>query len=204
MARITIKGRKDPIEISRERAVAVKNRWLGLNDQAKADPHDVFDLGDWAGEYGRIAEIDLDEPLAKLPQRVEIDEAAEEKKQADAWALLTVDQKADQLAYFVFAYKSRSGLFGVDPPQEVMDKARKIQAKYFKANPTQRRVPVAEFDTILPPKVRGISLLDRKSMERIPNGRICKVCGKPLVDQQDEYCSGECLMNDESGEIATA
>lgn len=62
MAKIIIKGRKEPIELDNETAKKVKHRWCGdvSTGAGKADPTDIVDLGDWAGEYGSIRSIELD------------------------------------------------------------------------------------------------------------------------------------------------
>lgn len=70
MALISIKGRKEPIEISNEIARKIKHRWCGdVNTGAgKADKTDILDLGEWAGEYGAIRSIELDRGPAPAPK----------------------------------------------------------------------------------------------------------------------------------------
>lgn len=62
MAKITIKGRKEPIEVENEIAKRVKSRWCGdpTTGAGKAQKDDILDLGEWAGEYGSIRSIELD------------------------------------------------------------------------------------------------------------------------------------------------
>lgn len=67
MALISIKGRKDPIEVPNDIARKVKRRWLGVFEtgEGKAEKTDVLDLGDWAGEYGQIKSVELDKFQSK-------------------------------------------------------------------------------------------------------------------------------------------
>lgn len=62
MARIKIRGRKEPIEVDNARARSVKALIFGNTDgTGKADPHEYLDLGDaWAGMVGQVDWIELD------------------------------------------------------------------------------------------------------------------------------------------------
>ena len=60
MAHIKVKGKREVIRLSRERAEKIKNRWLGINGQAKAEFSDICDLGDeWSGQYSQVVEVEL-------------------------------------------------------------------------------------------------------------------------------------------------
>ena len=59
MGRIKIKGRRENIELDDTRCQKLKNKWLGLNGERKADIKDLVDIGDWAGEYSQIDSIEI-------------------------------------------------------------------------------------------------------------------------------------------------
>lgn len=58
MALITLRGRKEPIEVPNERARMIKMRWAGDGLQ-KATSTDIVDLGNIAFEYGQIKSIEM-------------------------------------------------------------------------------------------------------------------------------------------------
>lgn len=61
MALIYVKRRKDPIKISNSRAQAVKDAKFGNGNTPKAENDEFLDLGIWAGQFGEIVQIELDE-----------------------------------------------------------------------------------------------------------------------------------------------
>lgn len=61
MALIKIRGRKDPIEIDREKGIKIKTLRFGdVNGRGKADSKDDLVIGDeWAGTVGLVEWVEL-------------------------------------------------------------------------------------------------------------------------------------------------
>lgn len=200
MARIVIKGRREPIEIEYERAAKIKNRWLGVNGEEKATKDDILDLGIWSGEYGRIAEIELipsftssqsvEDPLKKYED--------EEQKRIAEWVTLTPEQKGSRLSRFKLAYGHKTGKYNEPVPEDILKKAEKIQVDYYKKNPKAFGVPYEAFGDLLPPRTAP-TITEKMTMDKktVLSGKKC-ICGNPLTLKQ-EYCSGECLLKDKNG-----
>jgi hypothetical protein len=58
MALIYLSGRRDPLEVSNDKAKSIKTRWIGDN-VPKASSEDVVDLGVVTFSYGQIKQIEL-------------------------------------------------------------------------------------------------------------------------------------------------
>ena len=201
MARIKIRGRLEPIEMDNARAQKVKNRKFGLNGEQKAEAIDTVDLGDWAGEYGRIVEIEMTKEVnnnQSVDNRA-IEEEAERKK----WLALSPEAKAGALGRFKLSYAMRSGNYSAEPPAELLEKAKKILLKFFTENPTALSYG-NELDELLPQK-KAHSLAESMDMNKTleTNGRKCKKCGTDLTANKKEYCSGKCQLDDKNGELST-
>lgn len=157
MATIKIKGRTDPLRIPNDRARKLKERWLGDPNRSieKAPRTDIIDLGDWCGEYGQIASIELD----KAPPSEHVDDQHKEDeriaKENVAWLKQTPEQKALSLEKFKISFKMRHGF--TDPTQEQIDRAHQIQIDYYRAHPTELWVPNEAFGDLLPPSRSSLS-----------------------------------------------
>lgn len=203
MARIVIKGRRDPIEIENDRAQKIKDRWLGLNGAVKAEPNDVLDLGIWSGEYGRIGEIEMTFYSAGSPVE---DKTAkyqeEERKRLEEWAKLTPEEKGKRLAPFKLAYGVRTGKYNEPVPEDILKKAEKVQVEFYKKNPKAFGVPNEVFGSLLPPRTAPtIAQKMTVNTEKVLSGIKC-ICGKELYLGQ-EACSGKCLLEKKNGGLST-
>lgn len=84
MALISLKSRKDPIEVPNEKAKAIKARWGGL-DAPKASDDDIIDL-DWITfTFGQLKTIEITN-TRKIYEEDEYDRplTAEERKERDS------------------------------------------------------------------------------------------------------------------------
>lgn len=66
MANIFIRGEREPIQVSNERAREIKKLRFGVLSKdgqtivGKADPKEDLNLGEWAGEIGKITAIKIE------------------------------------------------------------------------------------------------------------------------------------------------
>lgn len=150
MARIKIRGRFEAIEIDNARAQKVKDRKFGNNGVEKAEPQELVDLGNWAGEYGRIVEIELDSTRREVSaeSREEIHKR-EEKEAQETWERKTPEEKGESTGWFSFAYSSEAGDYSARPSEKILKKARILQTAYFKKNPAVRIMPREEYGDLL-------------------------------------------------------
>lgn len=159
MALIKIRGRLEPITIDDARAKKIKERKFGVEGRVeKALPTELIDLGEWAGEYGRIVEIELSR--AAEPDRRDEDRKREEeeaRKKELAFIALPPEQKAKRCVFFEVAYCTRvMGQIKCEVPQEAADRAYQVRLKWFQENPKSSRCPVAEYPAdLVPPRGRG-------------------------------------------------
>ena len=205
MAKIIIKGRREPLEIENARAQIIKNRKLGLNGETPADPLDLVDLGEWCGEYGRIVEIEFTKEVKENGvDSAQAQREREEKEQRERWLKLSPEAKGEATGRFKLSYAMRLGQFKLDPPEDVMKKVVAILTKYYKENPTAMTYPTELTDHLLPPKA-GQSLAEKMDVNAPtqPNGLKCKKCDTDLKGNVKEYCSGQCMLDDKNGQLST-
>lgn len=203
MALIKIRGRADPIVIDNERAKKLKARKFG-DGVAKADPHDLVDLGDWAGEYGRITEIELDrkDTYAEAKRR----EEEKEKAETERWLALPAKEKGANTMRFKLSWSIRIKDFKAEVPEKVLKQVQEIQTKYYEEHPKAENCPSSLYEHLLPEKLKGASLAAQKRVQaQQPNGRKCinKKCGKELTGNIREFCSGECMLEVKNGALST-
>lgn len=132
MSIIIVKGRREPIEIEKDRAKLIKARWLGIDGQPKADPEDILDLGDmWTGQYKRIDSIELNPVFA--PHKKNYAEVMQEEAQKEAaqFYLLTPDQKASNRENRIRYVLRVHFQFSDEMVDQTMQAAKKIVAEYF-------------------------------------------------------------------------
>jgi len=207
MATVKIRGRIDTIELDNVRGQNLKNRKFGLNNTAKADPLELVDLGEWAGEYGRIVEIII--PKRHEPATVE-DLAKQKEAEAEAKFLkLDPAEKARQrTGLFKLQYAMRIGVLKAQPPEALLKKVVEALTVYFTENPNELHASVKAFEDLLPPKtdksVSRMGLAKKMSTEdkAVANGLKCKKCGTELKGNLREYCSGSCMLAAQNGEIS--
>jgi len=162
MAKIKIRGRFEPIEIDNARAQKVKDRKFGNNGIEKAEATDVVDLGEWAGEYGRIVEIEM--TIAEKRNSHEQDRATqEEEERRRQWLALSPEEKGKATGRFKLSYSVRTGEFKKDPPADVMGQVIERQTKFFTENPTAEMCPVSVLEDLLP-KQQGETLAEKMSV----------------------------------------
>ena len=205
MGKIKIRGRLEPIEIENSRAQQIKDRKFGNNGAEKADPQDLVDLGEWSGEYSRIVEIELTKTRVDTRDTSEEAREREEKVAAEKWAKLTPEEKGKSIGWFGLAYSSQLGDYSAKPSEELTKKVQKVQAAYYKKNPTHTRVPSEAYGKLLPEKKGTASLAQKMSMDNLGNGKVCqnKKCGKKLSGNLDKFCSGSCMLTAQNGELST-
>lgn len=149
MAKLIIKGRREPIIIENARALKIKERMFGLNGVEKADPTNLIDLGTWSGSYDRIVEIEItEESTEKI--KVLSDNEVDEAVKRESWLLLTPEQKAERLSKFILAYNSIRRDFVSPIPEAILKSAYDIQLRYYQRNPRALSVPADQFEGILP------------------------------------------------------
>lgn len=136
MALIYIKRRKEAIEVSNERAQALKDVWIGANGKDKMDEHELVDLGEWSGEIGQIVSIEMTKIEAPKP-RVQ-DEIEEENR---AWLAMSPEAKGSNLGRFNLGWFTRSGMREKNAPEEVQAKARGILIGFYSTNPNAIAYP---------------------------------------------------------------
>jgi len=121
----------------------------------KALPNELIDLGEWAGEYGRIVEIELSS------KKDEVDRNAEDRKREEAeirrkeqlFLALPPEQKAKTCVFFEVAYCTRRlNQIKCDIPAEDAKRAYDIRVEWFKNNPKSSRCPTSEYPADLVPK----------------------------------------------------
>lgn len=143
MGFIYIKRRREPIEVANDRAYRVKCRWLGIDDTPKAEPTEVLDLGEWAGEYSQIVSVEMSKEAPKPAKTYE-----EEEREKHAELMRTpVEERAKMLGAFKLGWFVRSHMTQKEPPATVMDVAERVALAYLKKNP---RVAFATNDVFEP------------------------------------------------------
>jgi len=152
MATIKIRGRSDPLTIDDATARKIKDRKFGDHGQPKAEPHELVDLGEWSGEYGRITEIEMTKKdLA--PNALQEEKKRKERGYWDKWFAQTPEQKGHTPGFVNAAWSvANVGNYITNPPKEIDDKAYAIRVEYFRKNPTATIVPHSEYGDLLPKK----------------------------------------------------
>lgn len=135
MALIYVKRRKDPIKISNDRALAVKDAKFGNGNTPKADNEEFLDLGIWAGQFGEIVQIELDEIITRQASQAP-DYEAEKKAEEDAMRKLSKEDLAKKHLRMISLWKwfSWSKMAEKEAPQEAQDFMLKKLTDFFKKN----------------------------------------------------------------------
>jgi hypothetical protein len=95
MALICVTGRRDPIEISNERAKVLKAKWLD-----ETTPKDKkVDLGVWSGTYGQIKTIEITVERGYAPDSYFSPPTREERKRT-AKGLTSVRDWLEQQSWY--------------------------------------------------------------------------------------------------------
>lgn len=139
MALIYVKRRKDPIKISNQRAQAVKDAKFGNGDTPKAENDEFLDLGIWAGQFGEIVQIELDEVVSvKAVDTTELDRQKQiEQDEAEMRAMSKEDLANRHLRMFaLWKWFGWSHMQEKEAPQEAQDFMYKKLLSFFKKNPS--------------------------------------------------------------------
>ena len=192
MAIIVVKGRREPIELENDRAEKIKARWLGLDDTPKADPNDVVDLGVWAGEYGRIVEIEMSRVVIHQNVEDSFAKQAREQREADErWKAMTPEAKSKATGKFKLKYLMMTKQ---QATPEVLAKVEKALLDFYKKAQADIHAPDTLWYQFLPRPVEPLK----------PRPRICPSCKTKEAKKGSLYCSGKCELDSKNGQISTA
>ena len=202
LAKVKIRGRSDPLFIDVSRAQKLKDRKFGLNGVEKADAFDTVDLGEWAGEYGRVVEVEM--PKKEVDSRShQAEEQRKEREEQEKWLKLPPEQKGKGTGYFQLAYSMRVGDFGVKVPADLLKKVEKAQVEFYRKNPTKTRMSADDYGDLLPKKTDKSTSSPTEALGKkmaMPKPKKCK-CGAEISSTQ-EMC-GKCLLDEKNGELST-
>lgn len=140
MALIYVKRRKDPIKISNARAQAVKDAKFGNGNTPKAENDEFLDLGIWAGQFGEIVQIELDEvATVRAVDTTEQDRQKQiEQDEAEMRAMSKEDLAQRHLRMFAqWKWFGWSRMQEKEAPKEAQDFIYKKLLAYFKKNPDE-------------------------------------------------------------------
>lgn len=152
MALVYIRRKKEPIEIDNDRARKIKLLRFGdINGNGKADPSELVDLGDeWAGELGQIAAVEI---TKERPAVVQVDPEAERRAEEARLRAIPIEKRVDVIGFgfFKLSWWMRSGRQETqkNPPEHVMDYARRYALAYLKANPKEVSIPITVYEPLL-------------------------------------------------------
>lgn len=141
MSNIYIKRRRDPIVISEDRAVKLKQAWL-TNPKSE----DIIDLGEWSGEISQIVSIEIEKKQTSNPIKNFADENYKARKEILA---TPIEVRAGFLGKFKLAWFMRSGLKEKEPPADIMLKAKVIALEHYTKEPNDISVPMQLFEPLL-------------------------------------------------------
>lgn len=150
MAFIKVKGRREPIEISNERARKIKALRFGdgISESSKSDPTEMIDLGDeWAGELGQIVAIELTRDRPVVQQQT--DPQADEKRWRAEMLAMPIEERAKHLGSFKMSWWFRSRMVEKEPPAAVIEYAEKLALAWFKENPNAPELDARVLEPLL-------------------------------------------------------
>lgn len=150
MALIFIKRRKEPIEISDERARKIKNLRFGdIDGIGKAEPTEMIDLGDeWAGELGQIIAVELTKKKSTTPVMNEFEKQVQDEQRLRE---LPPEKRIEVIGFgfFKLAWWMRSNKVEETPSEEIIALAREAALKYLAQYPFAVRIPSDIYEGIL-------------------------------------------------------
>ena len=133
MAFVYLKRRRDPIEISNERAIRLRVMWLGdENGNNKADPNTAFTIGGVSCDLSELKMIDIPDESPKQQRDYEAEHRIEMQK-----ALSTpVEIRAMADGLFQLSWFMRSGMKTEyeNVPREVLNEVHSCQLDWLKKN----------------------------------------------------------------------
>jgi hypothetical protein len=135
----------------------------------------------------------VEDPQARL--------AREEREREESWRKMTPEEKGRGIGKFKLAYIMRTGKFNEEPPSDVCEKVIKIQTDYFRKQPDEMLCPSELYEKLLPPK-KG-ALTEKMAMPVPTENEHPCFCGKQLISLKEKYCSGECMLKHQNGELST-
>lgn len=148
---ISVRGRKEPIEVEEERGRKIKTLRFGdLNGNGKADLDTDIDLGDeWSGQLGRITAIEF---VRAEVERVEVDtEEIKQKQYIESQLKLPPSKRGGNFGLFKISWWMRSGMRAdqKEPPAAVMKEVEKISTAYFTKHPKAYDLPSNILEPVL-------------------------------------------------------
>jgi len=145
MARIIIKGEKEPIVVSNAKGMMLREFYENPNvlDSQKVS------IDNWSGTKGDIKGIWIDKQ--EVIKKAVVDYGIEYRKEREEFFSLTPDQKSKYLAFFKMVYMQFTG---IKPDIITLEKAKKLQKDFFEKYPS-RRIPDTNIFFELLPTVKG-------------------------------------------------
>lgn len=147
---ITIRRRKEPVEVDEHRARKVKLLRFGdVEGNGKADPDTDIDLGDaWSGKIDQIVSVEIVSPPRQEVEHAKADPEKEWKEHEARLLKQTPEQRIGELGKFKVAYFMRSKFTQKEPPEKVLAEARKIGIAFFRKNPNVPVLPNEIFEPV--------------------------------------------------------
>lgn len=144
---IYIKRKKDPIEVTEDRARKIKLLRFGNDGENKADPEELIDLGDeWAGKLGEITAVEIKKDV---PKTKPIDPDAERREWMRQELAKPIEERAKELALFKIAWWMRSGMKEKEVPKTVLEVAEQEALKWFTEHPNAPQLDTSVLEPIL-------------------------------------------------------
>ncbi|HEY1037356.1 MAG TPA: hypothetical protein VGE62_02130 [Candidatus Paceibacterota bacterium] len=140
MAKISIKGKPDPIYLSNSRAKIVDDMRADESMDKRTWIQILGNTGvvEWSGEIGKVGDIEYDKPAKTTFNQInETDEA--HRAHLQTLSRLPPQVKSKMLGRFELTYGSRHDWKA--PPAEIKAQAEQIQLRYYTANPHATFVP---------------------------------------------------------------
>lgn len=153
MALIYIKRKREPIEVSNDRARKIKQLRFGDPDGSgnnKAEPTEMIDLGDeWAGELGQIVSVEMtkERPVAVKQNNEEVERLEQEAR----LRALPIEKRVHAIGFgfFKLSWWMRSGQREKEPPEAVMSLAEKAALDYLKEHKDATQIASNVYEPIL-------------------------------------------------------
>lgn len=146
---VTIRRRKEPVEVDEERGRKIKLLRFGdVDGNGKAEPDTDIDLGDeWSGKLDQIVSIEF----VKVSENNGAAYNPEEdwKKHEAELLKLSPAERAESMGSFKMSWFMRSKMQQKQPPAKVLAEAKKIATKFFEKNPRVATLPSNVLEPLL-------------------------------------------------------
>lgn len=164
---ITIRRRKDPVEVDEERGRKIKVLRFGdVNGNNKAEPDMDIDLGDdWSGKLDQIVSIEF---VRADVERTMSDPNIEAKQEEQRLLSLSPEERANNLGMFSISWFMRSGMKQKEVPAKALAEAKKLAVAYFKKYPSVAVLPITVLEPILEKQFGNTKPQTLAQSKRIP------------------------------------